>query len=314
MARPANDALVVPSGTAIYIGVPAPAPATPALTFALPDTLVVNVAGAGSIFNSSTAPSAAWSLPVLTYQTITPSSGGAIAAGATVSLSVVATVAASYSNVLTCVGATITGNPQGIVVSATATPSITLSAVSATGVVGTNGTATVTNNGPGSAVWTLTPSAGMTATPSTGTLASGASLAPVLAYTTTGAKTLTLANGSGGTVTGSPASITVSAANATTATLVLSTTGTTGSPTTGSVSLNGVAPSAGSVSIPGAGATITPATLSWAAGEAGTAKSFTVNRAADGTTSVSITNTMGLANAGTPVSHMQKLPRRLDIH
>lgn len=200
-----------------------------------------------------------------------------------------------------------TGQPQ-MTITARASlpvtlPSLALSAVSTTGTVGVAGTATLTNNGSVSCGWSLTSSAGMSATPSSGTLAAGASTSPVLAYTTTGSKTLGLVNGSGGTVTGGSngngtSAITVTAAAATTATLALSsTTGATGAAIAGTVTLNGVAPSAGSVTIAGAGATITPTSLSWAAGDSGDAKSITVSRATDGTTSVSITNTMGLANS-----------------
>jgi hypothetical protein len=90
-----------------------------------------------------------------------------------------------------------------------------------------------------------------------------------------------------------------------TATLSLPSTGTTGSPTTGSVALNGTAPAAGSITIAGgAGATVVPGTLSWTSGEVGTAKTFTVQYAADGAHSVSITSGIaGVAVAGSPASH-----------
>lgn len=86
---------------------------------------------------------------------------------------------------------------------------------------------------------------------------------------------------------------------ATSVTIALSSsTGTTGSPTSGTATLNGTAPSTGTVTLVGAGATFTSSPISWTAGEAGAAKSFTVQRAADGTTTVSSTNTMGLTNLG----------------
>ena len=189
------------------------------------------------------------------------------------------------------------GDPPLLAGSFATLPSLTLSAVSTTGVVGTPGSATITNNGAIACAWTASLTNGGTVTPSSGTLAAGASLGVTLSYIAAVTHTLTVVNGSGGAVSGNGASITVSAANATTATLNLSNTGTTGSPTTGSVSLNGVAPSAGSVSFAGVGGTFVPLSLSWAAGESGAAKAFTVQRAADGTTVASITNTMGLTNS-----------------
>jgi hypothetical protein len=86
-------------------------------------------------------------------------------------------------------------------------------------------------------------------------------------------------------------------------TLSGSTSGTTSSPTTFTVTPNGTmatlvvvtpaATNAGSVS---------PATLSFPAGTSA-AKTFTVTRAADGISSVSITNDGGLSNFGSPISY-----------
>jgi len=131
---------------------------------------------------------------------------------------------------------------------------------------------------------------------------------PTHAYTAAGTYTVTLTlTWAGGTVTRTrTAYVSASASSAAnTATLYLPSTGTTGSPTTGSVALNGTAPAAGSITISGgAGATVVPGTLSWTSGEAGTAKTFTVQYAADGAHSVSITSGIaGVAVAGPPASH-----------
>lgn len=90
------------------------------------------------------------------------------------------------------------------------------------------------------------------------------------------------------------------AAAATTAALSGSTTGITGSPTTWAVTLDGAVPSGGgTVSISASGATLSTSTLTFTFGGA-TSQNFTIDRATDGTTAVSITNSMGLSNVGTP--------------
>lgn len=86
---------------------------------------------------------------------------------------------------------------------------------------------------------------------------------------------------------------------ATQATITLPATGTTGASTAGTISLNGVAPAGGVTVTPaGAGATWTPASVSWAEGESGAAKAISIQRAAEGSTDYSISNNRGLTNLG----------------
>jgi len=93
---------------------------------------------------------------------------------------------------------------------------------------------------------------------------------------------------------------------ATVQTLSGSSTGTTGSPTTFTVTLNNAVPvSGGTTSISAPDATLSTSTLTWTFGGP-TSQNFTVQRVTDGTTSVSITNNMGLSN-GSPLSYTTTL-------
>ena len=81
-----------------------------------------------------------------------------------------------------------------------------------------------------------------------------------------------------------------------------SNTGTTGIPTTLTVTLDGpVPPGGGTTTISAAGATLSTSTLTWTFGGA-TSQTFTITRATAGGTTVGITNSMGLAN-GTSLSY-----------
>jgi hypothetical protein len=119
-----DDSINLPSGATLWTG--SLTPGAPALTFTLADTAVAGGASvAGSITNTGDAASGPWSIAAIAGLTITPSSGSSIAAGATVSLSAVASAAGTYNPVLVSEGAPITGNPQTIAVSPG--PSIVLS-------------------------------------------------------------------------------------------------------------------------------------------------------------------------------------------
>jgi hypothetical protein len=95
-----------------------PATSTPvrALTFAVADTAMAGSAASGSIVNTGNQ-AQAWSITPPAGVTVTPSSG-TLAAGATQALSVTAASAGTYSLTLVAAGATITGSPQSLVVSA----------------------------------------------------------------------------------------------------------------------------------------------------------------------------------------------------
>jgi hypothetical protein len=86
-------------------------------------------------------------------------------------------------------------------------------------------------------------------------------------------------------------------------TLSGSTSGTTGSPTTFTVTPNGTLGSTVVVTPAATNAgSVSPSTLSFASGLSNS-QTFTVTRAADGVSSVSITNDGGLSNFGTPITH-----------
>lgn len=103
-------------------GISAPAAVTftatevPALAFVAPDTATAGVTITGTI-TASGAASGPWSLNVPSGWTVSPSSGASVAPGSPVTINVTATEG-TQSLTLTCSGATITGNPQSIVVSA----------------------------------------------------------------------------------------------------------------------------------------------------------------------------------------------------
>lgn len=127
-----------------------------------------------------------------------------------------------------------------------------------------------------------------------------------LTRTSSGVSTVTMTNSMGLTNTGSGSTFTsTGVSNATSATITLSPTGTTGVATIGYVSLNGNAPASGSISLSGgAGATVTPSTVSWTTSESGANKSFTVQYSGDGTHSLSATSSIaGVSMANSPVSH-----------
>lgn len=115
VARATSVEYVAASGATVYMGTEAPA-GTPALAFVAPDTATAGVTFQATIAASGAA-SGPWSLNVPSGWTVSPSSGSSVAPGSPVTINVTATEG-TQSLTLTCSGATITGNPQSIVVSA----------------------------------------------------------------------------------------------------------------------------------------------------------------------------------------------------
>lgn len=272
------------------------------LTFALDDTGTVGIVGAGSIVNTGTT-TAPWSIAPIVGIAISPSSGS-LAAGATQVLTITLSIAGTYVVDLVSAGATIAGNPQTIIAAPAVAPSLTWTAPSpAAGVVGVasgNFTATLLN-GVSSVVVTPASTLAGTWTPTTRTLTVGS---PTSTFTFTpsasGAHSASLGNNA---LITPPAAVGYAASAAATAfTLAGSTSGITGIATTFTVTPNAPLSAACTVSITAAGATLSTASLSFASG-AIAAQTFTVTRATDGTTSVSITNSLGLTNTGSPISY-----------
>ena len=154
-----QDLVVMLHPMADAVSAPPPPPPEAALTFAAPDTATAGVSFDATITNTGGVASAAWSLNVPSGWTVTPSSGGAISAGATVTVAIVPT-AGSQDLVLTS-ATPVTGNPQSVVVSGAAPTTLTLSG-SASGVDGSPTTITGTLNAPATVPVTVTP------TPATG--------------------------------------------------------------------------------------------------------------------------------------------------
>lgn len=195
------------------------------LTFDAAETGTVNVDAAGSIVNTGTG-ACAWSITPPTNVTVTPSSG-TVAAGATQTLVITATVAATYSLTLVSAGATITGNPQGMLVSPATATVVTLS-VPSSGEAGTAVTMTVTPNGPiptGGGTVALAASAG-TLGGSTLTFTAGATAAQTATLTlaSAGTASVTMTNDMGLTNSGSPASFSAAAVVGSFASVTLDTT------------------------------------------------------------------------------------------
>lgn len=141
-------------------------PPTPTLTWGAPDTATAGVALTGTI-TASGAASGPWSLNVPSGWTVSPSSGSNVVPGSPVSVSITGTTG-TQSLTLTCSGATITGNPQSIVVSAAPSAPTTLAITgSATGATGSPTTITGTLNAPATVAVTVTPTAATGATFST---------------------------------------------------------------------------------------------------------------------------------------------------
>jgi hypothetical protein len=189
-----------------------------------------------------------------------------------------------------------------------AAPYLTLSGISGSPLVGVPITGYVTNTGSAPGNWSIASSpSDVLIDPSTGTIPVGVQAAFTLTALVAGIKSISLSSSTpGATIAGSPMSFAATApappppspSVATQATITLPATGTTGVAMAGTVSLNGAAPSSGTVTLVGSGAAFSPTSLSWTSGESGAAKGFTITRAADGNTAYSITNTMGLTNAG----------------
>jgi hypothetical protein len=177
-------------------------------TFAAADTATVNVAAAGSITNTGTG-AIVWSITPPSNITVTPSSG-TLAAGGTQALSITATTAATHSLTLVSAGATITGNPQSIVVDAAPATSLTLS-VPSTGTAGVAVDVTVTPNGPvsGGGTVTLATTAGtLGSTTLTWTAGQSAAKTTTLTLASAGSADVSMTTGAGLTLVGSPATFT----------------------------------------------------------------------------------------------------------
>ena len=294
-------------------GAPAPAPSPVAALENVPSTMTAGVQAAAQVRNTGTV-AAPWSISAGSGLTITPSSG-TLAPGATQALALDAT-AGSYTLTLSVTGGSATGSPAYITASVASPPPAPAQSITLTALAGQS---TSVGNSLGFSVQVANPVAlplnfaletvsgpTVTPSPSSSTWSLGDLNKAISAVWAAAGTSVIRARDANNAVSNS-ISVTVAAApaQATLATLTLPSTGTTGSPTTGYVSLNGTAPAAGSITLAGGtGATIVPSTLSWTLGEAGTAKSFTVSYAADGAHSVSISSGIaGVTVAGSPASH-----------
>lgn len=148
------------AGEDVFMGTTAASTPTPALTWTAPDAATAGVSIGGTIVNSSAAASGPWSLNVPSGWIVSPSSGSSVGPGATVNVSI-SPAAGTQDLILTCPGATISGNPQSIVVSGAAPTALAITG-SATGVDGSPTTITGTLDAPATAPVTVTP------TPATG--------------------------------------------------------------------------------------------------------------------------------------------------
>jgi hypothetical protein len=115
---------------------PVAPPAVRAMSWSLPDSTTAGVPVAGSATNDGNVDQA-WSISGTSGLTVTPSSG-TLPPGDSQALSAVAAAAGEYVMTLAAAGATITGNPQTLVVSAASNsiirpPPFGVSAVSAIG-------------------------------------------------------------------------------------------------------------------------------------------------------------------------------------
>lgn len=282
--------------------IPAPPPPPPAPIGALqgvPGTMSVGTPATAQVVNTGTV-TMTWGIGVGSGLTVTPNTG-TLAPGASQSLALNATAPGpgqnpvSYTLTLTVSGGTATGSPATIVASSSVVaPVPNFIGAPAAGTVPFTTTFTNQSTGTYSALlWDF------------GDGSTSTSANPTHAYTAAGTYTVTLTlTWAGGTVPFTrTAYITASAApSATGQQLSGSTTGTTGSPTTLTVTLNGPVPvGGGTTAISAPGATLSASTLTWTFGGP-TSQTFTIQRAADGTTSVSLTNSMGLSN-GTALSY-----------
>lgn len=115
MTTPRSWTYTAPSGAGLGGGRFSSSLPSPSLTWAAPDTATEGVAITGTITASGSA-SGPWSLNVPSGWTISPSSGSSVVPGSPVSVSITGTNG-TQDLTLTCSGATITGNPQTVVVS-----------------------------------------------------------------------------------------------------------------------------------------------------------------------------------------------------
>jgi PKD repeat protein len=265
---------------------PPPPPPTPVAALEnVPGSMVVGIQATAQVHNTGTVP-ATWGIGTGSGLTVSPSTG-TLAPGAVQALTLDATAANTYTLTLTVTGGTggaasITANP-GVVA-----PVPNFIGAPAAGTVPFTTTFTNQSTGTYSALlWDF------------GDGSTSTSANPTHAYTVPGTYTVTLTlTWAGGTVPFTrTAYITASAAtSATGQQLSGSTTGTTGSPTTWTVTLNGPVPiGGGTTTISAPGATLSASTLTWTFGGP-TSQTFTIQRAADGATSVGVTNSMGLSN------------------
>lgn len=173
--------------------------------------------------------------------------------------------------------------------------------VDVAGTVAVDAAGSIVNTGTGACTWSITPPSGIAVSPNSGTLAAGATQALTITPSAAATYSLTLVS-AGAAITGSPKTIVVAAAPASAFTLTGLTAGATGAATTFTITTDGPLAAACTVSIAAPGATLSTASLSFAAG-AVAPQTFTVTRSTDGTTSVSITNSLGLTNSGSPISY-----------
>lgn len=169
-----------------------------------------------------------------------------------------------------------------------------------TGTVNVGAAGSITNTGNVSQSWSITPPANCTVTPSSGTLAAGATQALTITCTVAATYALTLVS-AGATITGNDQSLVIGSGVtvATAGTLSVNSPGVNGATSVVSVTLNGVAPAGGvTFTVSGTNGATIGGTLSWTAGEAGTAKSTTISLAGTGSSVVTMTNSAGLANTG----------------
>lgn len=165
----------------------------------------------------------------------------------------------------------------------------------------------ITNSGTGACAWSITPPSNVTVTPSSGTLAAGGTQALSITATVAGTYGLTLVS-AGATITGSPQSIVVSGAAATALTVSVPSSGPAGTAVNVTVTPNGpIPPGGGTVTLATSAGTLGASTLTFTAG-ATAAQTTTLTLASAGSASVSMTNSMGLTNTGSPASFTATAP------
>ncbi len=200
-----------------------------------------------------------------------------------------------------------------------ATPYLTLSSVPTSGTVGVAVTGIVTNPGAATAQWTIATSPADTiVSPSSGTLSPGTAVAFTLTALAAGLKNVQLTSSTPDCViSGSPSPFTAAsvappppppAPVASSLALSVASTGTTGSATLVTVTPNAAIGASGTATLSvSGGGTLGSTTLNFTAGSSA-AQSTTLTRSTDGLSTVTLTNSMGLANTGTPATFLSSTP------